>query len=150
MENSGRPHRPKQSSWERGAAAADKEERWRMHDQGRGQNLRSEEGQQGKKNQAGPYRASPKKGGLGSLSYSPVGLRGGHSPSQRDNIRWFSGPDSTESQEDYRREFSREQHWRRSSQAEGPKDDRETTDGGAPKSGEDLKKKQHKKKPSGK
>ena len=146
MENSGRPHRSKQGSWERGAAAADKEERWRIHDQVQGQNLRPEGGQQGKKNQAGTYRASPKKGGLGPLSYSPVGIRGGHSPSQRDNLRWFSGPDnSAESQDDYWREFSREQHWRRSAQARGPKEDREqgrreTTDGSAPKSGEDFSK----------
>ncbi|XP_061585537.1 terminal uridylyltransferase 7 isoform X2 [Cololabis saira] len=129
MENSGRSYRSKQASWERGGAAAgaaDKEERWKMQDQVRGQNLRSEGGQQGKKNQVGAYRASPKKGGPGPLSYSPVGIRGGHSPSQRDNFRWFSGPDSSvESQEDYWREFSKEQHWRRSAQAEGPKDDRE-------------------------
>ncbi|KAM6930542.1 terminal uridylyltransferase 7 [Xenentodon cancila] len=141
MENSGRPYRSKQASWERGGpAAADKEERWKMHDQVRGPNLRSEGGQQGKKNQVGPYRASPKKGGLGPLSYSPVGIRGGHSPSQRDNFRWFSCPDSSvESQEDYWREFPKEQHWR-SAQADGQKDDREhgrrdSTDAGAPKSG---------------
>uniref|UniRef100_A0A8D3AD64 CCHC-type domain-containing protein n=1 Tax=Scophthalmus maximus TaxID=52904 RepID=A0A8D3AD64_SCOMX len=97
MENPGRPYRNRQSTWERGAAAAaaDKEEHWRFQDQGRGQNFRPEGGQQGKKNQAGPYRASPKKGGLGPLSYAPAGFRGGQSPSQKDDIRWFSGPENS-------------------------------------------------------
>ncbi|XP_051278400.1 terminal uridylyltransferase 7 isoform X1 [Dicentrarchus labrax] len=139
MENSGRPYRARQGGWERGATS-DKPESWRIQDQGRGQNFRSEGGQQGK-NQGGPYRASPKKGGLGPMSYSPGGFRGGHSPSQKDDLRWFSGPENCGgSRDDNWRERS-QQHWRRSSQGEGPKEDREQgrrepTDGSAHASGE--------------
>ncbi|CAI5649633.1 terminal uridylyltransferase 7 isoform X4 [Oreochromis niloticus] len=136
MENLGRPYRAKQGGRERGsaAAAAEKGESWWMQDQVRGQNFRSDGGQQAKKNQGGPYRASPKKGGLGPLSHSPGGLRGGHSPSQRDDVRWFSGP-----QEDNWRERS-QQSWRRGMQGESPKEDREqgrreATDDGSQKSG---------------
>lgn len=140
MENSGRPYRVRQGGWERGAAAADKAESWRIQDQGRGQNFRLDGGQQGK-NQGGPYRASPKKGGLGPVSYSPGGFRGGHSPSQKDDVRWFSGPENSGgSREDNWRERSQQQSWRRSSQGEGPKEDREqgrreATDSSAHKSG---------------
>ncbi|XP_035513830.1 terminal uridylyltransferase 7 isoform X1 [Morone saxatilis] len=139
MENSGRPYRARQGGWERGATS-DKPESWRIQDQGRGQNFRSEGGQQGK-NQGGPYRASPKKGGLGPMSYSPGGFRGGHSPSQKDDLRWFPGPENCGgSRDDNWRERS-QQHWRRSSQGEGPKEDREQgrrepTDGSAYASGE--------------
>ncbi|XP_029295943.1 terminal uridylyltransferase 7 isoform X2 [Cottoperca gobio] len=123
MENSGRPYRGRQGGWERGAGA-ERGETWRSQDQGRGQNYRSEGGQQGK-NQGGPYRASPKKGGMGPLSYSPGGFRGGHSPSQKDDPRWFSGPENSGgTREDNWRERS-QQHWRRSTQGEGPKEDRE-------------------------
>ncbi|XP_035513831.1 terminal uridylyltransferase 7 isoform X2 [Morone saxatilis] len=138
MENSGRPYRARQGGWERGATS-DKPESWRIQDQGRGQNFRSEGGQQGK-NQGGPYRASPKKGGLGPMSYSPGGFRGGHSPSQKDDLRWFPGPENCGgSRDDNWRERS-QQHWRRSSQGEGPKEDREQgrrepTDGSAYASG---------------
>lgn len=140
MENSGRPYRAKQGGRERGAAAAaaaEKGESWWMQDQVRGQNFRSDGGQQAKKNQGGPYRASPKKGGLGPLSHSPGGLRGGHSPSQRDDVRWFSGP-----QEDNWRERP-QQSWRRGMQGESPKEDREqgrreATDDGFQKSGKCL------------
>lgn len=141
MENLGRPYRARQGGWERGAAAADKAENWRTQDQGQGQNFRSEGGQQGK-NQGGPYRASPKKGGLGPLSYSPGGFRGGHSPSQRDELRWFSGLEhSSGSQEDNWRERS-QQHWR-NLQGEGSREDREhgrreDADSSSHKSGEDL------------
>uniref|UniRef100_A0A668SFL3 CCHC-type domain-containing protein n=1 Tax=Oreochromis aureus TaxID=47969 RepID=A0A668SFL3_OREAU len=135
MENLGRPYRAKQGGRERGsaAAAAEKGESWWMQDQVRGQNFRSDGGQQAKKNQGGPYRASPKKGGLVPLSHSPGGLRGGHSPSQRDDVRWFSGP-----QEDNWRERS-QQSWRRGMQGESPKEDREqgrreATDDGSQKS----------------
>lgn len=142
MENSGKPYRPRQGGWERGAAAADKAENWRTQDQGRGQNFRSEGGQQGK-NQGGPYRASPKKGGLGPMSYSPGGFRGGHSSSPRDELRWFSGLEhSSGSQEDNWRDRSQQQqhHWR-NLQGEGSREDgehgsREDTD--SYKSGEDL------------
>ncbi|KAM4576222.1 terminal uridylyltransferase 7 [Odontesthes bonariensis] len=127
MENSGRPYKSKQGGWERGASATEVPENWKMQDQARGQNFRSEGGQQGKKNQGGPYRASPKRGGLGPLSYSPGGFRGGHSPSQRDDLRWFSGPESSGGirEENWRERMQQQQHWRRSTQGEGPKEDRE-------------------------
>ncbi|XP_078107333.1 terminal uridylyltransferase 7 [Sander vitreus] len=138
MENSGRPYRARQGGWDRGAGA-ERAESWRTQDQGRGQNYRSEGGQQGK-NPGGPYRASPKKGGLGPLGYSPGGFRGSHSPSQKDDLRWFSGPENSGgSREDNWRESS-QQHWRRSTQGEGPNEDREQggredTDGNGHKSG---------------
>ncbi|XP_069034384.1 terminal uridylyltransferase 7 [Embiotoca jacksoni] len=122
MDNSGRPYRAKQGSRERGAAASDNAESWRMQDHARGQSFRSEGGQQGKKNQGGSYWASPKKAATGPLSYSPGGFRGGHSPSQKDDPRWFPGPENSGgSLEDNWRE--RSQHWRRSNQGEGPRED---------------------------
>ncbi|XP_034451806.1 terminal uridylyltransferase 4 [Hippoglossus hippoglossus] len=125
MENSGRPYRTKPSGWERGGAP-DKEEAWRLPDQGRGQNFRPEGGPQGKKNQGGPFRASPRKGPLGPLSYSPGGFRGGHSPSQKEDVRWFPGLENSGGlRDDAWRERSQQQHWRRSGQADGPKEDRE-------------------------
>ncbi|CAB1454910.1 unnamed protein product [Pleuronectes platessa] len=125
MENSGRPYRTKPSGWERGGAP-DKEEAWKIPDQGRGQNFRPEGGQQGKKNQGGPFRASPRKGPLGPLSYSPGGFRGGHSPSQKDDSRWFPGLENSGGlRDDVWRERPQQQHWRRSGQADGPKEDRE-------------------------
>ncbi|XP_037633222.1 terminal uridylyltransferase 7 isoform X2 [Sebastes umbrosus] len=145
MENSGRPYRARQGGWERGAGAgaerAERPERpegWRNQEQGRGHNYRPEGGQQGK-NYGGPYRASPKKGGMGPLSYSPGGFRGGHSPSQKDDPRWFSGSENSGgTREDNWRE--RSQHWRRSTQGEGPREDREQggredADGSGHKSG---------------
>ncbi|XP_042277287.1 terminal uridylyltransferase 7 isoform X3 [Thunnus maccoyii] len=140
MENSGRSYRTRQGGWERGAAS-DKAESWRSQDQGRGQSFRPHGGQQDKKNQGGPSRASPKKGGMGPLGYSPGGFRGGHSPLQKDDIRWFSGPENSGgSREDNWRERSQQQHWRRNTQGEGPKEDkeqwrREDSDGGAYKPG---------------
>ncbi|XP_060894504.1 terminal uridylyltransferase 4 [Labrus mixtus] len=138
MENSGRPYRARQGGWERGAGA-EKAESWRIQDQGRGQGFRSDGGQQGR-NHGGPYRASPKKGGLGPMSFSPGGFRGGHSPSQKDDPRWYSGPESSGGgREDNWRERS-QQHWGRSTQGEGPREDREQgrredNDGGPNKSG---------------
>lgn len=145
MENSGRPYRARQGSWERGAAAADKVDNWRIQDQGRGgQNFRLDRDQQGK-NQGGPYRTSPGKGGRGPMSYSPGRFRGGHSPSPRDDIRWLSGPDnSSGSREDKWRERpqqQQQQHFRRNLHAEGPKEDWEQgsrEDSSLNKSGEDL------------
>uniref|UniRef100_A0A1A7WHH6 Zinc finger, CCHC domain containing 6 n=1 Tax=Iconisemion striatum TaxID=60296 RepID=A0A1A7WHH6_9TELE len=117
MDNAGRSYRTKQGNWERGAAATDKAENWRANDQFRGQNMRPEGGQQGKKNQGGPYKASPKKGGLGPLSYSPGGYRGGHSPLQRDD-QWFTGfENSCLNQEDNWRGRT-QQPWRRTTQGE--------------------------------
>lgn len=75
------------------------------------------------------------------MSYSPGGFRGGHSPSQKDDLRWFPGPENCGgSRDDNWRERS-QQHWRRSSQGDGPKEDREQgrrepTDGSAYASGE--------------
>uniref|UniRef100_A0A1A8NBP0 polynucleotide adenylyltransferase n=1 Tax=Nothobranchius rachovii TaxID=451742 RepID=A0A1A8NBP0_9TELE len=118
MDNAGRPYRTKQGNRERGAAAAGKAENWRTNDQFRGQNMRPEGGQQGKKNQGAPYKASPKKGGLGPLSYSPGGYRGDHSPSQRDD-QWFTGfENSYLNQEDNWRGRT-QQPWRRTAQGEG-------------------------------
>lgn len=61
---------------------------------------------------------------------------------QKDDLRWFSGPESGGgSREDNWRERSQQQqHWRRTSQGEGPREDREQgrrdgTDDGAHKSG---------------
>lgn len=126
MENSGKPHRFKHGGSEKGAAASDKAESRRMHDQSQGQGSRAAGGQQGKKNQGGPYKASPKKGGFGPLSYSPGGLRGGLSPSQREDARWFSDPDnSSGGQEDHWRTFS-QQPWR---SMQGSKEDREQKSG---------------------
>lgn len=155
MDKPSRPYRAKQGSWERGAAApTDKAESWRMQDHVRGQNFRSEGGQQqGKKNQGGPYWASPKKGGLGPLSYSPGGFRGGHSPSQRDDLRWFSGPENSGGgrEDNWRERSQQQQHWRRSTQGEGPREDREqgrrdTPDDGANNSGR-RRRNRNKKKP---
>lgn len=142
MENSGRTYRAKQGSRERGSA--DKSESWRTQDHVRGQNFRSDGGPHSKKNQGGPYWASPKKGGLGPLSYSPGGFRGGHSPSQTDDLQWFSGPENSGGgRDDYWRERPQQQHWRRSNQGDGSKEDREQGrrdpgDESAHKSGEDL------------
>lgn len=144
MEDSGRPYRPRQGGWERGGGAADKTDSWRIQDQGRGQNMRTEGGQQSRRNQGGHYKASPKKGPLGPLGYSPGGFRGGNSPSQKED-RWFSGPDNGGgSREDSWRERSQQpqqQHWRRNAQGDGPKEDREqgrrdTNDDSAHKLGE--------------
>ncbi|XP_075955152.1 terminal uridylyltransferase 7 isoform X1 [Anarhichas minor] len=119
MENSGRPYRARQGGRERGAGT-ERGESWRSQDQGRGQSYRPEGGHQG-----GPYRASPKKGGLGPLNYSPGGFRGGHSPSQKDDPRWFAGlENSGGGREESWRERS-QPHWRRSAPGEGPRDDRE-------------------------
>lgn len=141
MDNPGRPYRARQGGWERGAGA-DKTENWRIQDQGRGQNYRPEGGHQGKKNQGGPHWASPKKGALGPLSYSPGGFRGGHSPLQRDDLRWVLGPENTGNREENWRERPPQQHyWRRGVQGEGPREDRdqgrrETPEGSTPKSGQ--------------
>ncbi|XP_071388763.1 terminal uridylyltransferase 7 isoform X1 [Centroberyx affinis] len=124
MEESGRPHRARQGGWERGMAA-DEAESWRSQDQGRGYSSKHEGGHQGKKNQGGPYRASPKKGGLGPLSSSPGGFRGGHSPLQKEGFRRFPGPENNVGgREDNWRERP-QQHWRKSSQGEDLKEDRE-------------------------
>ncbi|XP_054467122.1 terminal uridylyltransferase 7 isoform X1 [Anoplopoma fimbria] len=138
MENSGRPYRARQGGRDRGAGT-ERAESWRTQDQGRGQSYRSEGGQQGK-NQGGPYRASPKKGGLGPMSYSPGGFRGGHSPSQKDDPRWFSGPENSGGPRDDTWRERPQQHWRRSAPGDGPNEDREQggreeTDGNAHKSG---------------
>ncbi|TKS78387.1 Terminal uridylyltransferase 4 [Collichthys lucidus] len=68
------------------------------------------------------------------MSYSPGGFRGGHSPSQKDD-RWFPGPENSGGtrEDNWRERAQQQQHWRRSSQGEGPKEDREQ---GAHKSGE--------------
>lgn len=118
MENSGRPYRARKGGWERGAAGADKAENWRTQDQGQGHNYRSNG-----KNQGGPHRASPRAGGQGPLSSSLGGLRSGQSPTQKDELRWFTGLDNVSgSLEDNWRERSHQQRWRRSSQGDGDRD----------------------------
>ncbi|XP_053180647.1 terminal uridylyltransferase 7 [Scomber japonicus] len=140
MENSGRSYRTRQGGWERGSPS-EKADSWRNQDQGRGQSFRPHGGQQDKKNHGGPSWASPKKGGMGPLGYSPGGFRGGHSPLQMDDTRWFPGHEgSGGGREDNWRERSQQQHWRRNTQGEGPKDDKEQwrrddSDGGANKPG---------------
>ncbi|XP_035999912.1 terminal uridylyltransferase 7 [Fundulus heteroclitus] len=147
MENSGRPYRAKQRASEKGATAADTGESWKMQDQVHGHNSRLE----GKKNQGGPYKASPKKGGLGPLAHSPGGFRGGQSPSRRDDSQWFSGSVSSDfSQEDTWRGYSQQQHWRRRTQGESPNEDgeygrREDADDVAHKPGKKRRKRSKKK-----
>ncbi|XP_054895394.1 terminal uridylyltransferase 4 [Poeciliopsis prolifica] len=117
MENSSKPYRSKQKNREKGTTASDKGENWKMQDQIRGHSSRSEEGQHGKKSQGGPYNASPKKGGLGPLGYSPGGFRGGQSPSQRDDLRW-SSVNNDFSQEEIWRGQSQQHDWRRRNEGE--------------------------------
>lgn len=118
MENSGRPYRSRQGSWERGAAA----ENWRSQDHGRGgQNYRLDRDPPGR-NQGGPYRASPGKG-PGPMNHSPGRFRGGHSPSPRDDLRWFSGPENT-GDDNWRegRQQQQQQHFRRNMHFDSPKE----------------------------
>ncbi|XP_034026885.1 terminal uridylyltransferase 7 isoform X2 [Thalassophryne amazonica] len=89
MENSGRPHRFKQSGWEKGTAP-DTIEKWRSQDLDQGENFRLEGGQQGSKNQRGPYRASPKQRRVGPLSNSRGTFRGGYGFSPNNEAWWFS------------------------------------------------------------
>lgn len=82
------------------------------------------------------------------MSFSPGGFRGGHSP-LNDEQRWYPGSgNSGGNREDNWRERwqqqPQQQHWRRSTQGEGPKEDRdqgrrEDSDGGPNKSGTDFK-----------
>lgn len=128
MDNSGRPYRRMRGTWEREAAGTDEAECWRMHDQVRGQNLRCDGGQQGKRNQGGPYKASPKRGGLGPLGPSPAGFKGGHSPSQGDGFQWFPGPESGSlvREDNWRvrtQQQQQQQQWRRNAQVEGSTED---------------------------
>ncbi|XP_057688013.1 terminal uridylyltransferase 7 [Corythoichthys intestinalis] len=116
MENADRPNRTRPGSW--GAAA----DGWRSQDQMRGQTFRMDGGQQGKKIQGGPYRASPKRGGLGPLAYSPGAFRGGHSPLQREDLHRFWSPEhSGGSQEDNWREYTQQQ-WGKSVRDGGSRD----------------------------
>ncbi|XP_029960124.1 terminal uridylyltransferase 7 [Salarias fasciatus] len=160
MDNSGRAFWARPGGWERegggGGPAADKADTWRSQEHARGQNFRPDGGQQGKKNQGGPYWAGSKRGGLGPLSYSPGAFRGGHSPSQRDDPRWFLGHDNSYGtrEDNWRDRFpqqQQQQHWRRTTQGEGPKEDREqgrrdATDDGAHDSGR-RRRNRNKKKP---
>lgn len=137
MENSGRPYRSRQGSWERGAAAA---ENWRSQDYGRGGQTFRMDREQPSRNQSGPYRASPGKA-PGPMSHSPGRFRGGHSPSPRDDLRWFSSPENTS--DDHWRESrqQQQQHFRRNIPFETPKEIWEKgnqEDGSLNKSGEDL------------
>lgn len=142
MENLGRNYRPRQGGWERGSTS-DNAESWRTQEPGRGQSFRSEGSSQGKRSQAGHYKASPKKGALGPLSYSPGGFSGGGSPSQKDESRWFPSPDNGGGSQDDNWRECLQQNWRRNIVGEGPREDREQgwregTESSANKSGEEL------------
>ncbi|XP_061528099.1 terminal uridylyltransferase 7 [Phycodurus eques] len=128
MENSDRPNRTRPGSW---GAPADS---WRSQDQSRGQTFRMDGAQQGRKSQGGPYRASPKRGGLGPLAYSPGAFRGGHSPLQRDDLhRFWSQENCVGPREENWREYMQQQ-WGKSIRDGGLHEDRDqwrrdTTDG---------------------
>lgn len=107
----------------------------RNHDQARAQNFRPEAGQQGRSNQ-NDFRGSAKKGRQNFLGTSPGGFRGGHSPSLREDYRWFSGPDSSGGgQAKNKRERLEPQNWRTQPQSDSPREDSEAYVGGAHKSG---------------
>lgn len=55
------------------------------------------------------------------MSHSPGRFRGGHSPSPRDDVRWFSGPENT-SDENWREARQQQQHFRRNIHFDTPKD----------------------------
>ena len=98
MEEPGRPRSDKQGSRLRNTTT-DEADAWRSQESRHGYNPIPVGGQQSRKNQGGgggaPYRPSPNKGGMGPLSSSPGGFRGGHSPSQKEGIRRFSGPQNS-------------------------------------------------------
>lgn len=105
----------------------------RNHDQARAQNFRSEAGQHGRNNQ-NDSRGSSKKGRQNFQGTSPGGFRGGHSPSLREDHRWFSGPDSSGgSQAKSKRDRLEPQNWRTQPQTDGLREDSEAY-GGAHKS----------------
>ncbi|XP_056447652.1 terminal uridylyltransferase 7 isoform X1 [Gadus chalcogrammus] len=96
MEEPGRPRSDKQGSRLRNTAT-DEADTWRSQESRHGYNPIPAGGQQNRKNQGGvPYRPSPNKGGMGPLSSSPGGFRGGHSPSQQQGVRSFPGPQNRE------------------------------------------------------
>ncbi|XP_077377728.1 terminal uridylyltransferase 7 [Festucalex cinctus] len=119
MENSDRHNWARPGSW--GAAA----DGWRSQDQSRGYPFRSDGGHQGKKNQGGPYWASPKRGGLGPLAFPPGAFRGRHSPLQRDDLHRFWSPESSGGtrEENWREHML--QQWGKSVRDGGPHEDRD-------------------------
>ncbi|XP_061673530.1 terminal uridylyltransferase 7 [Syngnathoides biaculeatus] len=131
MENSDRPNRTRPGSW---GAPADS---WRSQDQSRGHTYRMDGAQQGRKSQGGPYRASPKRGGLGPLAYSPGAFRGGHSPLQREDLHRFWSPENCGPlRDDNWREYMQQQ-WGKSIRDGGLHEDRDqwrrdTADGNVP------------------
>ncbi|XP_072290269.1 terminal uridylyltransferase 7 isoform X2 [Eucyclogobius newberryi] len=107
----------------------------RSHDQARGQNFRPEGGHQGRNSQ-NKFRGTSKRGRQNFPGSSPGGFRGGHSPSQRDDLRWFSSGDTGGcSQENHKRERLEPQNWRTRPLSESPREDLESNDGNAHKSG---------------
>lgn len=123
MENPGRPRNGVHGGWNR------------SHDQARAQNFRPEAGQQGKNNQ-NDFRGTSKKGRPNFQGTSPGGFRGGHSPSHRDDLRCFSGPDSSGgSHAKNKRDRLQQQCWRTQPQTESPREDSEANVGSAHKSG---------------
>ncbi|XP_077417749.1 terminal uridylyltransferase 7 [Vanacampus margaritifer] len=130
MENSDRHNWARPGSW--GAAADGR----RNQDQSRGQPFRTDGGHQGKKNQGGPYWASPKRGGLGPLVYSPGAFRGGHSPLQRDDSHRFWSPENNGGTREENWREHMQQQWGKSVRDGGPHEDRDiwrrdTADGNA-------------------
>ncbi|KAL0979932.1 hypothetical protein UPYG_G00191750 [Umbra pygmaea] len=125
---------PRQGGHERGAAA-DEAETWRNQDAGRGYSPMHERGGHGKRGgHGGFYRASPKKGGMDPPSSTPGsggGLKGSHSPSQREGFHRNPENLQAEGREENWRERP-PQRWRRTSQGEDPGEDREL--GNAPHS----------------
>lgn len=129
MEEPGRPRSDKQGSQPRNANT-DEADNWRSLDARHGYNPIPAGGQQSRKNQGGggvPYRPSPKKAGMGPLSSSPGGFRGGHSPSQKEGFRRFPGPQNNNNNSGGRADGWRErskpqQQWRK---GENMRDERE-------------------------
>lgn len=55
------------------------------------------------------------------MSYSPGRFMGGHSPSPRDDFRWFSGPENT-SDDNWKDGRQQQQHFRRNIHFDAPKE----------------------------
>lgn len=124
MEDSGRPHHARHGGWERN------------YDQAHRENFKPEAGQQGRYSQSGSSRGTTKKGRQGSQGCSARGFRGGHSPSLKDDSRWYPGPDSSGgNRENNNREHLLQQNWRTSRPIDCPREDGEASEGSAHKSG---------------
>ncbi|XP_056142111.1 terminal uridylyltransferase 7 [Lampris incognitus] len=123
MTEPSRPRHVRQGGWEQ--STADEVETWRSQDLRQGYSPGREGGHHSKKNLGGPYRASPKKGGLGPLSSSLGAFRSGHSPSQRDGFRRFPVPESSVAgrDENWRERMQQQQNLRKTVPGGGLKED---------------------------